>query len=130
MLAYNLSTVDSLKLRNVSSHSGNLLDKDRCYHCHQRGHFAAECPERNKGQGPKSSKGKKFEDYTYAYSGAEEPQLMSLVTLWFITLMDCTTILYHFLLFTPNICRICLFLSWMEMSALSTLVFILSSWSF
>ena len=50
-------------------------DKDRCYHCHQRGHFAANCPEKNKAQPPKSSKGKRFEDYTYAYGGAEEPQL-------------------------------------------------------
>ena len=23
-------------------------DKDRCYHCHQRGHFAGECPKKNK----------------------------------------------------------------------------------
>ena len=46
-------------------------DKDRCYHCHQRGHFAAECPEKSKGQAPKPPEGKKFEDYTYAYSGAE-----------------------------------------------------------
>ena len=36
---------------------------------------AAECPEKNKGQSQKSSEGKKFEDYTYAYGGAEEPQL-------------------------------------------------------
>ena len=50
-------------------------DKDRCYHCHQRGHFTAGCPEKNKSQTSKSSEGKKFEDYTYAYSGAEEPQL-------------------------------------------------------
>ena len=50
-------------------------DKDRCYHCHQRGHFVAECPKRNKGQSQKSPEGKKFEDYTYAYGGAEEPQL-------------------------------------------------------
>ena len=50
-------------------------DKDQCYHCHQRGHFAAKCPERNKTQPPKSSEGKKFEDYTYAYEGTEEPQL-------------------------------------------------------
>ena len=50
-------------------------DKDRCYHCHQRGHFAANFPERNKAQPPKSSEGKRFEDYTYAYGGAEEPQL-------------------------------------------------------
>ena len=50
-------------------------DKDRCYHCHQREHFAADCPERNKTQPQKSSEGKKFEDYTYACGGAEELQL-------------------------------------------------------
>ena len=50
-------------------------DKDWCYHCHQRGHFAADFPERNKTQPQKSSEGKKFEDYTYTYGGAEEPQL-------------------------------------------------------
>ena len=55
--------------------SSKAKDKDRCYHCHQWGHFAAECPEKNKGQSQKSSEGKKFEDYTYAYGGAEEPQL-------------------------------------------------------
>ena len=48
-------------------------DKDRCYHCHQQGHFAAKCSEKNKGQSQKSSEGKKFEDYIYAYGGAEEP---------------------------------------------------------
>ena len=34
-----------------------------------------ECPEKNKDQTLKPSEGKKLEDYTYAYSGAEEPQL-------------------------------------------------------
>ena len=50
-------------------------DKDQCHHCHQGGHFATECPEKSKGQLQKSSEGKKFEDYTYAYGGAEDPQL-------------------------------------------------------
>ena len=56
-------------------------DKDRCYHYHQRGHFAANCPERNKTQPQKSSEGKKFEDYTYTYGGVEEPQLTTATAL-------------------------------------------------
>ena len=40
-----------------------------------------ECPEKNKGQALKSSEGKKFEDYTYTYSGAEEPQLATATAL-------------------------------------------------
>ena len=56
-------------------------DKDWCYHCHQRGHFTTKCPERNKTQSQKSSEGKKFEDYTYAYGGAEEPQLATATAL-------------------------------------------------
>ena len=55
--------------------SSKAEDKDWCYHCHQRGHFTADCPERDKTQPPKSSEGKKFEDYTYTYGGAEESQL-------------------------------------------------------
>ena len=35
----------------------------------------AECPDNNKRQTQKTSEGKKFEDYTYAYGGADEPQL-------------------------------------------------------
>ena len=56
-------------------------DKDRCYHCHQQGHFAAECPEKNKSSSQKPTEGKKFEDYTYAYGGAEEPQLATATAL-------------------------------------------------
>ena len=37
-------------------------DKDRCYCCQQPGHFAAECPDKNKGSNQKPSEGKKFED--------------------------------------------------------------------
>ena len=50
-------------------------DKDRCYHYHQWAHFVAECPKKIKGQCQKSSEWRKFEDYTYAYGSAEEPQL-------------------------------------------------------
>ena len=56
-------------------------DKDRCYHCHQPGQFAAECPEKDKGSSQKPTEGKKFEDYTYAYGGAEEPQLATATAL-------------------------------------------------
>ena len=41
----------------------------------------AECPEKNRNQSQKSSEGKKFEDYTYAYGGAEEPQLATATAL-------------------------------------------------
>ena len=41
----------------------------------------AECPEKNKSQSQKSSEGKKFEDYTYAYGGTEEPQLATATAL-------------------------------------------------
>ena len=36
---------------------------------------------KNKSQSQKSSEGKKFEDYTYAYGGAEEPQLATVTAL-------------------------------------------------
>ena len=69
-----------MKRPHVSSKAKDK-DKDRCYHCYQRGHFAADCPERSKTQPSKSSEGKKFEDYTYAYGGAEEPQLATATAL-------------------------------------------------
>ena len=43
--------------------------------------ITAECPEKNKSQSQKSSERKKFEDYTYTYGGAEEPQLATATAL-------------------------------------------------
>ena len=40
-----------------------------------------ECPKKNKGQPQKSSERKKFEDYTYAYGGAEESKLATATAL-------------------------------------------------
>ena len=37
-----------------------------------KGTLRSQFPERNKAQPPKSSEGKRFEDYTYAYGGAED----------------------------------------------------------
>ena len=63
--------------------SGKMVDKDkdRYFHCHQPGHFTAECPEKSKNSSQKPTEGKKFEDYTYAYEGAEEPQLATATAL-------------------------------------------------
>ena len=45
------------------------------------GHFAADYPEKSKNSSQKPTEGKKFEDYTYAYGGAEEPQLATATAL-------------------------------------------------
>ena len=41
----------------------------------------AECPDNNKRQTQKTPEGKKFEDHTYAYGGADEPQLATATTM-------------------------------------------------
>ena len=63
--------------------SGKVVDKDKhqCFHCRQSGQFTTECPEKDKGPSQKSTDGKKFEDYTYAYGGAQEPQLATATAL-------------------------------------------------
>ena len=50
-------------------------DKSRCFKCKEFGHFQDECPT-NKPQREEGSGPKKFEDYTYTYSGPDiQPQM-------------------------------------------------------
>ena len=50
-------------------------DKSRCFKCKEFGHFQDECPT-NKSSQDEGSGPKKFEDYTYTYSGPDiQPQM-------------------------------------------------------
>ena len=50
-------------------------DKSRCFKCKEFGHFQDECPT-NKSSQKEGSGPKKFEDYTYTYSGPDiQPQM-------------------------------------------------------
>ena len=58
--------------------SGKAVNKDkvRCYKCREFGHYKDECPTNNKSQKDDSPCPKKFEDYTYTYSGPDiQPQM-------------------------------------------------------
>ena len=70
----NLKKAPNTKCSKVSGRPVNK-DKSRCFKCKEFGHFQDECPTnkslRDEGSGPK-----KFEDYTYTYSGPDiHPQM-------------------------------------------------------
>ena len=62
-------------------------DKSRCFKCKELGHFQDECPT-NKPQGEEGSRPKKFEDYTYTYSGPDVQPQMQAVNLNLINAYD------------------------------------------
>ena len=57
------------------SQVGQSIDKSRCFKCKEFGHFQDECPT-NKSSWEEGLGPKKFEDYTYTYSGSDiQPQM-------------------------------------------------------
>ena len=58
--------------------SGKTISKDkvRCYKCREFGHYRDECPVDDKQKQDETNNSKRFEDYTYTYSGPDvQPQM-------------------------------------------------------
>ena len=58
--------------------SGKPISKDkvRCYKCREFGHYRDECPVDDKQKPDDTNNSKRFEDYTYTYSGLDvQPQM-------------------------------------------------------
>ena len=58
--------------------SGKTISKDkvRCYKCREFGHYRDECPVDDKPKQDDTNNPKRFEDYTYTYSGPDvQPQM-------------------------------------------------------
>ena len=65
----------NIKHPRVSGKSVNK-DKVRCYKCREFGHYKDECPTNSRTQKEDIQGPKKFEDYTYTYSGPDiQPQM-------------------------------------------------------
>ena len=65
----------NIKCPRVSGKSVNK-DKVRCYKCREFGHYKDECPTNSRTQKEDTQGPKKFEDYTYTYSGPDiQPQM-------------------------------------------------------
>ena len=46
-------------------------DKVRCYKCREFGHYRDKCPVEDKQKQDDTNNSKRFEDYTYTYSGLD-----------------------------------------------------------